>query len=175
MNRKMELGNIIDNTLSIKEAKEELNKAKKRWEEFKLKAQEYQDAELLDYHEKEIVGDTRDIKEKRRKAIKSVKEKMKRNNTFSYLTRMVGKPKNSLTKLQMVDSKTNEMKTMYDRREIEKVLIHHNRNHFSKAKNTPAYRDRITRMMHKSEIRDKVLNGTLKREEIDNSDLYDFL
>ena len=41
MNRRMELGNIIDNTLTIKEAKEELNKAKKRWEEFKLKAQEF--------------------------------------------------------------------------------------------------------------------------------------
>ena len=30
-------------------------------------------------------------------------------------------------------------------------------------------------MIHKSEIRYKVLNGTLERDEVDNSDLYDFL
>ena len=62
MNRRMELGNARDTIQTIKEAKVELNKAKKTWKEFKLKAQEFRDAELLDYYNKEIVGDAPDAK-----------------------------------------------------------------------------------------------------------------
>ena len=100
---------------------------------------------------------------------------MRRNNTFSYLTRMVGKPKNSLLKLHVIDPRTKEMKTCYGQKEIESALTQHNRRHSSKAKNTPVYRDKITKVLHRDEVREKVLDGKLKREDIDNSDLFHFL
>ena len=46
MNRRMELGNIIDNTLSIKEAKAELNKAKRDRKSLNLKLKSI---EMLNY------------------------------------------------------------------------------------------------------------------------------
>ena len=100
---------------------------------------------------------------------------MRRNNTFSYLIRMVGKPKNSLLKIHVIDSRTKEMKTYYGQKEIESVLIQYNRCHFSKAKKIPVYRDKITKVLHRDEVRDKVLDGKLKREEVDNSNLFNFL
>jgi len=44
-----------------------------------------------------------------------------------------------------------------------------------KAEKTAAYRDKITKSSHKDKVRDKVLGGTLKREEVKNSDVHEFL
>jgi len=123
MLRRIELEKVQDNTTSFKEAKEQFTIAKNKWEEFKNKAHKYREAELLDYYDRELVGDTPKVIEKRRKALKSVKDKMKRNYMFSYLTQMVGKPKNSLLKLRVIDPRTKEMRTIYGRKEIEKALI----------------------------------------------------
>ena len=61
------------------------------------------------------------------------------------------------------------------RKEIKSVLTQHNRCHFSKAKNTLVYRDKTTKVLHKDEVRDKIVDGTLKRENVDNSDLIEVL
>ena len=37
------------------------------------------------------------------------------------------------------------------------------------------YRDKITKVLYKDKVRNKVLDRILKREDIDNSDLFDFL
>ena len=54
---------------------------------------------------------------------------------FSYLTRMLGKPKNTLKKLRIRNESNNGIKTCYEREEIEDELIQFNRKHFSKATN----------------------------------------
>ena len=67
------------------------------------------------------------------------------------------------------------MWTSYEHEEIERLLIQYNRNCFLKAKKTAAYRDKITKSLHKDEVRDKVLGRILKREEVENSNMYEFL
>ena len=76
------------------------------------------------------------MEENRQKAIKTVKDKLWRNDTFAHLTRNAGKPKNSLNKLRAKTSHNNTTYTCYERKEIENKLIKHNRLHFSKAKKT---------------------------------------
>ena len=41
--------------------------------------------------------------------------------------------------------------------------------------NTPVYKDRIIKNLHKDSVRDKVLSGELKREDADNENVYEFL
>ena len=77
--------------------------------------------------------------------------------------------------MRFIDSLTKSIWTSYERKEIERLLIQYNRNHFSKAKKTVAYRDKITKSLYKDEVRDKVLGKTLKRKEVENSDMYEFL
>ena len=118
------MGNIIDLTVTINEAEKQLIKAKAKWMEFKTKAQEYREAELLDYYEGEIdEGDTPEIKAMHKKVLKVVWNKLSLNKTFDYLTKRLGKPKNSLLKLRIPDSRLAELRTIYNREEIEETLI----------------------------------------------------
>ena len=150
--------------------------AKDQWDELKTRAEEHREEDLLDCYGGEIeVGGIPEIREKRRKALKSVRDKMRINDTLSHLAKVVGKPKKSLLKLRVINPRTKEIKNTCGRKEIESALAQHNRCHFSKAKNTPVYRDKITKAMHEDEVRDKILDGTLKREDVDNSDLIEFL
>jgi len=132
--------------------------------------------ELLDCYDRIIEeGDTPEIEEKRQKAIKTVKEKMQRNDTFSYLIRTLGNPKNSLKKLRIHNESKSRMNTSYEREEIEKELIQFNRNHFSKAKETAVYKNKIIKALNKDEVRDKILEGTLTKDDVQHNDVHDFL
>ena len=77
--------------------------------------------------------------------------------------------------MRIIDPLIKAMRTSYEREKIERLLIQHNRNHFAKAKKIVAYRDKIMKSLYKDKIRDKVLGGILKREEVENSDVYEFL
>ena len=104
----------------------------------------------MDYYDKKIEAeDTPKIQEKGRKALKSVKDKIRRSYTFSDLTIMVRKLKNSLLKLYVIDSRIKETKTYYSRKEIESILIQYNRFHLSKAKNTLVYRENTKKILYK--------------------------
>ena len=105
-----DIGNVDNQTTTINEAKQQLVVATEKWNEFKNKAEEYREAELLDYYDGEIEeGDTPEIKEKQQKALKTVKDKLRRNETFIYLTKKLGKPKISLQKLRIIDPLTKVM------------------------------------------------------------------
>ena len=41
--------------------------------------------------------------------------------------------------------------------------------------NTKVYRDRIYKKLLDNEVRDRILKGELRKEEYDESDIYDFL
>ena len=176
MLRHQELGKVVDNTMTIAQAKTQLQNAKEKWEQFKSNEMACREEELLDRYDRIIKeGDTPEIEEKRQKAIKTVKEKMQRNDTFSYLTRTLGKPKNSLKKLRIHNESKSRMNTSYEREEIEKELIQFNRNHFSKAKETAAYKNKIIKALNKDEVRDKILEGILTKDDVQDNYVHDFL
>ena len=92
-----------------------------------------------------------------------------------YLTRTLGKPKNALRKLRIKNENDKSMNTCYERETIEEELIKFNRKHFSKAKETAVYKNRIVKLLNKDEIREKILKGTLTREEVQDDNVYNFL
>ena len=83
-------------------------------------------------------------------------------------------PKTSLQKLKIINSNIKVLRTTYDREEIENTLIQYKRKHFWKAKNTPVHKDKNTKYLHKDKVRNKILNGTLSRDDIDKKDICDF-
>ena len=101
-----ELGNVEDNISLLLQVNEKLQDTKEKWIRFKANIEEYKERDLLDQFQGVVEeGETPEIKEKWRKAIKVVKAKLQWNDIFTYLTRMIGKPKNSLKKLRIVDDK----------------------------------------------------------------------
>ena len=176
MNRRKELGKITESCQTLEQAKEQYEKEKEKWNIFKQHQLLYVEQELLDQYKGTINGDDeQQMLEKRTKAIKTVREKLWRNNTFTYLTRHIGKPKNALTKLRAQESNNSKLQTYYERKEIESKLIMHNRKHFSKAKDTKVYKNRIIKALNQNEIRDKILKGTITKDEVNDKDVYDFL
>ena len=103
-----------------------------------------------------------------------MRKKSWKNHTFHYLTKTLGK-KSALHKLQITNPLNKTTRTTYDRKEIESLLTQHNIEHFSKAKKTPAYNDKIIKNLHKEEIRDKILKGKLQKEDVDDDHVYEFL
>ena len=174
MNRRRELAQINDHTTSIEEVNAQLKSASEKWKEFKMNAERHREEYLLDYHQGIIEeGETQEIEEKRRKAIKNVKRKIQRNQSFHYLTTKLGKSKTALNKLIIKEGKKS--RTTHDRKEIETMLIRQNRNHLSKAMNAPACNDKIIKNLHKDSVRDKILRGELTREDVDNENVCEFL
>ena len=97
---------------------------------------------------------------------------MERNHIFHYLRKTLGKTKSVLHKLQITNPSNNTIQSAYDHKKIESLLMQHNREHFSKAKKTPAYNDKIIK---EDEIRDKVLKGKLQKEDVNNDNIFEFL
>ena len=57
----------------------------------------------------------------------------------------------------------------------ERLIIKHNREHFSKVKNTKAHEDETHNSMNKNKTRDLMLNGDLDREDCDEEKVCEFL
>ena len=88
MYQRLELANVEDNTTMLSEAKTQHNKAKDKLDDFKKNAENHQEEEMLDYYDGIIEeGDTKEIVESRRKAVKNVKAKLRRNQSFHCLTK----------------------------------------------------------------------------------------
>ena len=104
---------------------------------------------------------------------KNVKLKIKRNALFYYLTKIIGKSKVAVNKLKIAEEDVK--RTTHDRNEIESMLIDHNRKHFNKVLKTEAYDDKIIESLKKEKVRDKILKGEIKRKDIDNEDVFEFL
>ena len=65
MLRHIDMGNVEDNTTILKEAKQQLAFTKDQQNKFQNNAEEYREADLLDYYDGETeVGDTPEIREK---------------------------------------------------------------------------------------------------------------
>ena len=53
--------------------------------------------------------------------------------------------------------------------------MQHNYEHFQQAHNTDMYKDKIYEKLQKENIREKILNGQLQRNDCDSEKVYRFL
>ena len=92
------------------------------------------------------------------------------------MTKFLGKGvRESLCKVHIVNETNKIIKTLTSRNEIENEIITYNRNHLKQAHHTKTYQDRIYKKSQKNKIRDKILSGTLSREECDDENVFQFL
>ena len=88
----------------MEEMKIKLEQATNEWNEFKEKAKNERETEILDLYPEEIAGDSDKAKRRRKKAIKTVQKAKHRQYTFNFLTKHVGKrEKNSLKCVRIVN------------------------------------------------------------------------
>ena len=139
---KAEMENEEINT--IQEAEEWVENAKESWEEVVKNGKEMREKELLDYHNEEIIGEEPKIIKKKKRIIAGIKKKLKRNHTFHYLSRHVGKGMRESMKRLQIDS-PNELNNEYiiDKEKMEEKIMDHNRKHFKKAHDSKVYNDKI--------------------------------
>ena len=172
--RKVRAG-IIDEVSTIQEAKNMLEIAKELWSEMIQKGREFREQELLDYHPVELIDEGEKLAKKKKKVIAGIRRKLKRDHTFHYLSRHVGKGvKDNIKRLQVVNDDDSKI-TLIQREEIESRIQIHNTNHFKKAHESIAYKDKIYNKLRLNSIRDKILNGTLSEDDCDDERVFRFL
>ena len=174
--KRKERAQIVDEALTVQEAEEMLKIAKELWTEMIAKGKEFREKELLDYHQVELIGEGDELVKKKKKVIAGIRRKLKRDHTFHYLSRHVGKGmRDSIKRLQVENENENENITLIKREEIESRIREHNTQHFKKAHESIIYRDKIYEKLRTNSIRNKILNGTLRREECDDERVFKFL
>ena len=77
--------------------------------------------------------------------------------------------------MKLVNENDEVIKECYDRASIEREIAQHNKKHFRQAYSSKAFQDKIYTQLKCDEVRDKILNGAIKREDCDDQDVYDFL
>ena len=113
-----DMENVVIST--INEAEEWLEKAKRLWKEVVEKGKEMREKELLDYHHEEIIGEDVKLIKKRKKILAGIKKKMRRNHTFHYISRHIGKGgRENIKQLHVMNSNNEVDKTLIKREEIE--------------------------------------------------------
>ena len=105
-----------------------------------------------------------------------MKKNQYRDYIFETLTKHVGKgKKNLLKRIKLANENNKVIKECQDRTNIEAEIARYNKKHFRQSYSSKAFKDRIYSQLKYNEVRDKILNGTLQRNECDNQDVYDFL
>jgi len=150
--------------------------AVEEWKDFKKEALKQKEESLLELYPTELAGDSEEIKRRRAKVIKNIKNAQFRQRTFDLLTKGVGKgEKRSLTKVRTVDNNGNVAQEMQDRESIEEAIATYNKEHFRQAYSSKAYKDRIYHKLKLDQVRDKILQGEIEVEACDYEDVHDFL
>ena len=161
---------------SVEEAKEMLQTAKEQWNEVVQNGKEMREKELMDYHTKEIIEEDEKAVKKKQKVLAGIRRKLKRNHTFHYISRHAGKGlRQKLRHLHLPDEEGNIQTTIVKREEIEEKIADYNEKHLKKAHGSIAYKDKIYHQLRNNSIRDKILNGTLRRDECDDERVYQLL
>ena len=110
---------------------------------------------------------------KKKKILAGIRKKLKKNHTFHYLSRYSGKGlTDNIKRSQVVNENDNVEETIIKREEIENRIKSHNTARFKKAHNSIAYKDKTHDELRHNSIRDKMLNGTLQREDYDDGKVY---
>jgi len=177
MNSRKQKAEMNDEVIdTIQDAEEWVEKAKELWENVIKNGKEMREKELLDYHHEEILGDDQEIIKKKKRILAGIKKKLRRDHTFHYLSRYVRKGKReTMKRLQIPSSNGSEDEYVIDREKMENKIMEYNRSHFKKAHNSKVFNDKIYKELRNDNVRDKILNGTLQREECDDDNVYEFL
>ena len=177
LNKKREEAEVEElGEMTIMQVMTELQKARTEWEKIKEEGKELREQELLDYVPNQVICDDERHPKKKEKILSGIKNEMKRNHTFQYLTRHVGKgQRDGIRRLHKVDENNVIVETYIERTKIENKLLEYNTHHFTKAHNSIAYKDKIYKALRNDSVRDRILNGELCREDCDFESVYEFL
>jgi len=130
----------------------------------------------MDYYHKEILEEDNKSIKKKKKVLAGIKRKLKRNHTFYYISMHAGKEDREKMQYLHVPNENGEIQnTLVKREEIEEQISSYNTTHLKQAQNSIAYKDKIYQKLRQNVIRDKILNGTLQREECDDERVYRLL
>ena len=76
--------------------------------------------------------------------------------------------------MHKIDANNQIVKTHAGKEAIEESIMNHNKNYYSKAKNTPVHQDKIYNQLQSNNIRDKILQGWLLESKCDNPKVFEF-
>ena len=162
----------VGNTRS--EIKHEIEKAKEKWDEHVKRIKKKKEDETLDMQQNDFdLEDEHDAK-RTKKTLKKLSKGVAKKNDFRCLTNNVGKgEKNGLKKVEVVVGE--ETISVRNKEEMESMTTKHDKEHFSKAKDTKAHKDKKHNSMNENKTRDSMMNGDLNREDCDEEEVCEFL
>ena len=76
--------------------------------------------------------------------------------------------------MQVKNEEEDIVKIIYNRKEIENALIEYNKIYYRKVYKSIAYRDKINNKLTCDKIQDKILNGTLSKDDCQCEAVYNF-
>ena len=95
---------------------------------------------------------------------------------LKYIIRNVGKGRKLLLKrLPRINEDGNIIETYVDKVNIETALAEYNKQHYKKVLSEKIYHNKVYKEIVNDQFRDKVLNGTVTREDCDSGKVYNFL
>ena len=69
----------------------------------------------------------------------------------------------------------DDVMTVRNKEEIDRMIAKHSKEHFSKVKVTKACVDKTCNSTDENKTRDAIMNGELNKEECDDEEVYQFL
>ena len=174
--RRLEAGVELNEIQDLHDAKKELEIAQNQWNDIVKRGKEFREKEILDYHHTELNNEDEDQLKSRKKIISGIKKKLQKTHTFHYITRHIGKgDREGIKRLHTVDEENKIIKTCVNREQIEEEIITYNEQHLKQAHSSIMYQDKIYKRLRENEIRDKILDGRLRRQDCDDDRVYEFL
>ena len=165
-----------DDFRAVHEVEEALEKVKEEQNEIIEKGKEIREKEMLDYHHSEVICENDDQRKTKKKIISGIKKKLNKIYSFHYISRHVGKgEKYSIKRLHAVDKNNTIINTYMEQERIEQELSKYNEAHFKKAHDTIAYKDKIYVQLRDDQVRDKILEGRLRKEECNDERVFEFM
>ena len=105
----------------------------------------------------------------------SIVRNRNRLHSIHYLTQHARKGVKVCLKKLIVEDECGKNNVLLDRSAIEEKIIESDARHFQQAKNYPTFTDKMHDKFTNELVRDKILNGTLRRNEYDANELCEFL
>ena len=152
----------------LDEVKQELERAKVQWKDIVERGKEIREQEILDYHYSVVSSEDENQRKMKKKIIAGIKRKLFKTHTFHYISRHVGKgDRDGIKRIHTVDDSNQIIKTYVNRKQIENKISRYNEKHLKKAYESIIYKDKIYKILRNDSIRDKILEGRLRRDECD--------
>ena len=162
-------------TCQLEEAEEGLKCAKELQIEIINKGWEFYEKELLDYYPVELTEEIEKLAKKKKTIIAETKKKLHRDHVFHCLLRHIRKGiRDNINRFQVANH-NKSTSTAIKRDEIEVKIKGHNATHFKNAHESIACKDKICNKLKTNNVRDRILNSMLQRDECDNERVHWFL